>query len=44
MPAEAAASKIDLRTHGVNYPALTTPGVLWHGVARVYEELEGRAR
>ena len=44
VPAEAAASKIDLRTHGVNYPALTTPGVLWHGVARVYEELEGKAR
>ena len=44
VPAEAAAAKIDLRKHGVNYPALTTPGVLWHGVARVYEELEGRAR
>lgn len=44
VPAEAAAAKMDMRTHAANYPALTTPGVLWHGVARVYEELEGTAR
>ena len=44
VPAEAAAAKMDMRAHATNYPALTTPGVLWHGVARVYEELDGTAR
>lgn len=44
VPAQDAAAKIDMRKHAVNYPALTTPGVLWHGVARVYEELDGTAR
>ena len=42
--AEDAAKRIDLRTHVANYPALTATGVLWHGVARAYEELEGTAR
>ncbi len=44
VPAEAAAAKMDMRTHAEHYPALTTPGVLWHGVARAYEEFEGTAR
>lgn len=44
VPAEAAAAKMDMRTHAAHYPSLTTPGVLWHGVARVYEELDGTAR
>ena len=44
VPAQDAAAKMDLRKHAVNYPALTTPGVQWHGVARVYEELDGTAR
>lgn len=44
VPVQDAAAKMDLRKHVTNYPALTTPGVLWHGVARVYEELEGTAR
>lgn len=44
VPAEAAAAKMDMRKHAVNYPALTTPGVLWHGVARAYEEFEGKAQ
>ncbi len=44
VPVEAAAAKIDMRRHAVNYPALTSPGVLWHGVARAYEEFEGRAQ
>ncbi len=44
VPAQDAAAKIDMRKHAANYPALTTPGVLWHGVARVYEELDGTAR
>ncbi len=39
-----AAKRIDLRAHAANYPALTTPGVLWHGVARAYEEIDGTAR
>jgi glyoxylase-like metal-dependent hydrolase (beta-lactamase superfamily II) len=42
--AQDAAAKMDMRKHAANYPALTTPGVLWHGVARVYEELDGKAR
>lgn len=42
--AQDAAAKMDMRTHAAHYPALTTPGVLWHGVARVYEELDGSAR
>lgn len=42
--AQEAATKIDMRKHAGQYPAITTPGVLWHGVARVYEELEGSAR
>lgn len=41
---EDAATRIDLRSHAVDYPALTSPGVLWHGVARAYEELDGTAR
>ena len=44
VPAQDAAAKMDLRKHAVNYPTLTTPGVQWHGVARVYEELDGTAR
>lgn len=44
VPAEAAAMKVDMRAHAANYPALTTPGVLWHGVARAYEEFEGKAQ
>ena len=42
--AQDAAAKMDMRKHVANYPALTTPGVLWHGVARVYEEIEGKAQ
>ena len=37
--AQDAAKQMDMRKHAVDYPALTTPGVLWHGVARVYEEI-----
>lgn len=44
VPAEQAAAAIDMRKHAPNYPAITAPGVSWHGVARVYEELEGRAQ
>lgn len=42
--AEAAAAKIDLRAHAPHYPAITAPGVLWHGVARAYEEFEAKAQ
>ena len=35
--------RIDLRAQAAHYPAITAPGVLWHGVARAYELLEGRA-
>ncbi len=42
--AENAARQMDMRTHVANYPTLTAPGVLWHGVARAYEEIEGKAR
>ncbi len=44
LSAEEAATRIDMRSHAANYPALTTAGVLWHGVARAYEELDGRAQ
>ncbi len=42
--AEDAAKRMDMRKHVTNYPALTATGVLWHGVARAYEEIEGTAR
>jgi glyoxylase-like metal-dependent hydrolase (beta-lactamase superfamily II) len=42
--AEEAATRMDMRKHVANYPALTATGVLWHGVARAYEEIEGKAR
>lgn len=41
---EEAAKTIDMRGHAADYPSVTAPGVLWHGVARAYEEMEGRAR
>jgi cyclase len=44
VPVEEAAKRIDMRTQARNYPAITAPGVLWHGVARAYEVLEGRAQ
>lgn len=44
VPAEQASARIDMRKHAVNYPAITAAGVNWHGVARVYEELDGTAR
>jgi len=44
VPAQEAAAKMDMRKHAAHYPALTAPGVLWHGVARVYEEIDGTAR
>jgi len=43
VPADEAARRIDMRAQTEHYPAITTPGVLWHGVARAYEILEGRA-
>ena len=30
--AEEAATRMDMRRHVANYPALTATGVLWHGV------------
>lgn len=44
VPAQAAAARIDMRNHADHYPAITAPGVLWHGVARAYEEFEGKAQ
>ncbi len=44
VPAEQAAAQVDMRKHAVHYPGITAAGVLWHGVARVYEELDGTAR
>lgn len=44
IPAEQAAAQMDMRKHAANYPAITAAGVSWHGVARVYEELEGTAQ
>ena len=41
---EEAAKRIDMRKHVANYPALTATGVLWHAVARAYEEIDGTAR
>jgi cyclase len=43
VPAEEAARRIDMRAQAGHYPAITTAGVLWHGVARAYELLDGRA-
>lgn len=42
-PAEAA-TRIDLRSHAGDYPTLTAPGVLDHGVYRAYELLDGQIR
>jgi len=39
-----AAGRMDMRAHAAHYPSLTAPGVLWHGVARAYEEIEGTAQ
>jgi hypothetical protein len=44
VPAEEAAKQIDMRKHAAHYPAITAPGVNWHGVQRVYEEIEGKAQ
>jgi glyoxylase-like metal-dependent hydrolase (beta-lactamase superfamily II) len=41
--AQDAAARIDMRAHATHYPAITAAGVLWHGTARAYELLEGRA-
>ncbi|MGD9905124.1 MAG: MBL fold metallo-hydrolase [Vicinamibacterales bacterium] len=40
---EDAAARIDMRSHAAHYPAITAAGVMWHGPARAYEILEGRA-
>ncbi len=42
--AQDAAGRIDMRAHAPHYPAITAPGVLWHGTARAYELMEGRAQ
>jgi cyclase len=42
-PAEAA-KQIDLRSHAADYPAITAPGVLDHGVYRAYDLLDGKIR
>lgn len=44
VPVQEAAQKVDMRKQAGNYPTITAPGVLWHGVARVYEELDGKAQ
>jgi glyoxylase-like metal-dependent hydrolase (beta-lactamase superfamily II) len=44
VPPQEAAKQIDMRKHAANYPAITAPGVNWHGVARVYEEIDGSAQ
>lgn len=41
VPAEDASTRIDLRAHAVNYPAITQPGVNVNGVLRAYELLNG---
>ena len=42
--AEDAAKRIDMRTHAVNYPTITQPGVNVHGVLRAYEFLDGKIK
>ena len=42
--ADEAAKQIDLRAHATDYPSITAPGVLDHGVYRAYELIEGKAR
>lgn len=44
VPAAEAAKRIDLRSHAADYPAITAPGVLDHGVYRAYELMEGTVR
>jgi glyoxylase-like metal-dependent hydrolase (beta-lactamase superfamily II) len=45
VPMEQAAKTIDLRSQAVNYPAIRTVGLTPpHGVWRVYELLDGRAK
>jgi cyclase len=41
---EEAAKQIDLRSHAADYPTITTPGILDHGVYRAYELMEGKVR
>jgi cyclase len=41
---EDAAKQIDMRAHATDYPSITAPGVLDHGVYRAYELIEGKVR
>ncbi len=41
---EEAAKLVDLRSHAVDYPTLTTVGVLDHGLYRAYDLLDGKVR
>jgi cyclase len=41
---DEAAKQIDLRSHATDYPGITNPGVLDHGVYRAYELMEGKIK
>ena len=41
---EDAAKQVDMRSHATDYPSITAPGVLDHGVYRAYELIEGTVK
>jgi glyoxylase-like metal-dependent hydrolase (beta-lactamase superfamily II) len=41
---EDAARQMDMRSHAGDYPGITTPGVLDHGVYRAYELMDGKVK
>jgi cyclase len=42
--ADEAAKQMDMRSHATDYPSITTPGVLDHGVYRAYELMDGKIK
>ncbi len=41
---DEAARQMDLRSHASDYPGITAPGVLDHGVYRAYELMDGKIK
>jgi glyoxylase-like metal-dependent hydrolase (beta-lactamase superfamily II) len=44
VPAGDAAKQIDLRSHAADFPALTSIGILDHGVYQAYDLMEGKIK
>jgi cyclase len=41
---DEAARQMDMRSHATDYPGITAPGVLDHGVFRAYELMDGKIK